>query len=52
MKLFYGYGEERLAKMLWAIDIAYELIDGAPEVDRELLAAREVIHNLLQESRV
>ena len=46
-----GYTENNMADMLWAIDCAYELVDNAPEVDRGLLAARDLIHELLQESR-
>jgi hypothetical protein len=51
MKTFYGYNEDSIAQMLWAIDCAYELVDNAPDIDRGLLRARDLLHSLLQETR-
>lgn len=52
MKLVYGYNEDSLANILWAVDYAYELIDNKPEIDTGLLKARDIIHQMLQESRL
>lgn len=47
-----GYTEEEVIEMIWAIEVAYELIDGAPKADKYLMKARDLLHGLLVEGRV
>lgn len=47
-----GYTEDDVAKMIWAIETAYEIIDGAPQVDKHLLQARDFLQGLYVEGRI
>ena len=47
-----GYTEDQVSEMIWACEIAYEIIDGAPKVDKYLLLARDLLTGLLIEGRV
>lgn len=44
-----GYTEEDVIQMMWACETAYEIIDGAPEVDKYLMQARDLLYGLLVE---
>ncbi len=47
-----GYKEEDISKMIWAVETAYEIIDGADEVDKGLMDCRELLLGLVTEGRI
>ena len=47
-----GYTEQDISQMIWALETAYEIIDGAPEVDKWLMKCRDFLDGLIVEGRI